>query len=573
MTKRPAQRGVTLVELLVTIILAAIFFAAAVPLFVFAQKQSSGDRVRVTAANVAQAELENARSMKYKDLPAGVPAGVPVKYYKTVGGRVFTVERTITNVPSTATDTATGSEALYKLVKVEVYWTAPPEPVKHVVFKTAIYPQYKGPEVTDLTVTNVIPEVLTTTQRADGSLLGLIQPDDFPLTMSATVNPLDLSRTAFVHFTITAKTGGFATYKDVQAVNGMFTWEGWDDAQAGDGEYAFSAVAVSTAGKMGDYRTLNFEIQGRPAKATLAAAGVRAGNGAVLVQWSAPAAGDLGSYELEIFNGSTTDVVQGLSTRSTAYIYRGPNDEGLPVGEYSFTVVAVDADGNRGSSDEQSANVTTSTPAPGPLTPAGFIASLLDSSGLGIVTQNATLTWDANTDATAMYFLYRNFLYPSDPDKLSLIAVVDIADGATSYTSLDPQIGWGVTVTYSLSAVDADLNESSLATASVTTPPPPPAEKFGLTIKVSGYDAFVTVASLVNGDVYDINGNRIVPDPSFSSIFVGSNQKQGVTFKNLPYSTYHVTVTAVDGKRVPIPGVSKDFDVELVRNEIVSITL
>ena len=46
----------------------------------------------------------------------------------------------------------TDSPVLYKLVTIDVSWTPPPSPVKHVVLKTAIYPQYKGPVILDMTV-------------------------------------------------------------------------------------------------------------------------------------------------------------------------------------------------------------------------------------------------------------------------------------------------------------------------------------------------------------------------------------------------------------------------------------
>lgn len=73
------------------------------------------------------------------------------------------------------------------------------------------------------------------------------------------------------------------------------------------------------------------------------------------------------------------------------------------------------------------------------------------------------------------------------------------------------------------------------------------------------------VASLVDGSVYDVNGNRVVGDKSVAQIFVQSGKK-GVTFSNLPYSTYRVTVTFVDKRRVPIAA-PKYKDVELVRDE------
>ena len=57
--------GFSFVELLVTIIIAGVAFAAMVPLFVQAGKQQSSDRVRVTALNVAQDRIEKIRQLDY----------------------------------------------------------------------------------------------------------------------------------------------------------------------------------------------------------------------------------------------------------------------------------------------------------------------------------------------------------------------------------------------------------------------------------------------------------------------------------------------------------------------------
>jgi fibronectin type 3 domain-containing protein len=253
--------------------------------------------------------------------------------------------------------------------------------------------------------------------------------------------------------------------------------------------------------------------------------------------------------------------------RSTAYIDRGADDAGLPAGDYGFTVVAVDAEGNRGSSAQQSTTVEGLVPGSFPFRPTGFSARL-DDAGLGVLTQNVKLSWNANSDGPMGYWVYRSDVGPRSP-----IAIVDTVEGLLNYSSIDPQVGWGRTVTYGVTAVDDSLNESLPATASTSTPSAPLAQGFSLTIKVTGRDAFVTVASLADGDVFDVNGERIVPASTFNAIFVASNQKQGVTFRNLPYSTYHLIVTAVDSKRVPLsPRLSKEFDVELVRNETVTIT-
>ncbi len=60
---RHAARGFSLVELLVTVVLAGIIFAAMVPLFVSALKTTSKDSRRVIATNVAQARIEKIRML------------------------------------------------------------------------------------------------------------------------------------------------------------------------------------------------------------------------------------------------------------------------------------------------------------------------------------------------------------------------------------------------------------------------------------------------------------------------------------------------------------------------------
>ena len=65
------QRGFSMVELLVTIVLAGIIFAAMVPFFANALKRTSADEYRVDSTNIAQDRIEQVRLLPYKDIASG----------------------------------------------------------------------------------------------------------------------------------------------------------------------------------------------------------------------------------------------------------------------------------------------------------------------------------------------------------------------------------------------------------------------------------------------------------------------------------------------------------------------
>ncbi len=63
---RRSPQGFSFVELLVTIVLAGIIFAAMVPVFAGALKKSAADGFRVTATNIAQDRIEQIRLLNYE---------------------------------------------------------------------------------------------------------------------------------------------------------------------------------------------------------------------------------------------------------------------------------------------------------------------------------------------------------------------------------------------------------------------------------------------------------------------------------------------------------------------------
>ena len=99
-----------MVELLVTIVLAGIIFAAMVPLFVNALKKTAGDKFRVTAMSIAQDRMEKIRQLPYVQISADAahPTSSPNLYNQTSFG-------TATPAPFATTYTAVGSSKTYNI--------------------------------------------------------------------------------------------------------------------------------------------------------------------------------------------------------------------------------------------------------------------------------------------------------------------------------------------------------------------------------------------------------------------------------------------------------------------------
>jgi prepilin-type N-terminal cleavage/methylation domain-containing protein len=79
-TSRHGARGFSLVELLVTVLLAGIIFLAMVPLFVQVLKRTSTDTRRVVATNVAQARIEAIRLLAASLGPTPGSTTQPIGY-------------------------------------------------------------------------------------------------------------------------------------------------------------------------------------------------------------------------------------------------------------------------------------------------------------------------------------------------------------------------------------------------------------------------------------------------------------------------------------------------------------
>lgn len=118
--------GFSMIELLITVVLAGIIFAAMVPVFAGALKKSSGDRLRLTATNIAQDRLEKIRQLPYAMISADATntASTPNLYNPGFAGgqfatsyippatnKLYTIGYTVDTYPS------------YKKVTVRVDWS------------------------------------------------------------------------------------------------------------------------------------------------------------------------------------------------------------------------------------------------------------------------------------------------------------------------------------------------------------------------------------------------------------------------------------------------------------------
>ena len=532
MRARHASSGFSFVELLVTVVIAGIVFAAMFPLFAGALQKASGDQMRNIALNVAQDRIEKIRALSYSQIAANktTPNTTPNLYNSTwmggqfgpsytatsggAGSRVFTVDYTVTEVGTAPT--------VYKKVDVDVYWTAPPAPVKHAKLTTFVAKQYAGPQTTNSALSPMNSAGIITAK---------------PVVMTVTVAPADVNSMAVngtakgkVVFYVFSAVNGLqvATYTvntgDAgNAVAGTYT-ASWDAATAADGDYSFRAQAYSASGDPGNIwqRTAKLLTTGAPPKVT----GVTTspGDARVTLNWTACAATDFDHYEVWMGAAPGAETNLGLvQLTANSYIKTGlVNDD-----TYYFVIYAVDSDGIKSpASDEAAGTPTSMAGVNSPSTPGSFAVAAAGNT--------AVLTWTASTqDGTstlAGYYIYRD-------GGTSAFASVDA--GATTWADT---IGWITTHTYMLRAYNAGGRKSiRSATLSVTTST---ATTHTLTVNNTNTSSAISVwvQSTTSPFLWWIgNGGSASISTTGKPGGYSISKKKSTTWVALPYDTYTVT--------------------------------
>ena len=245
-----------MVELLVTIVLVAVFFSAMIPFLVAAQNRNAGDNMRNVALQVARDRIEKIRQLDYDSvtsayLNASGPPSTPGGQFGTqwIAGtgssqKTFDVTYAVSPVPAGA---AAGQES-YKQVTVSVVWEGAPSPQAPVVLQTDVSRQYFGPQIVDLMSPDAAAsqDVSTITAGGQVRLIATVASSDLAQLTGTPAGEVD--------FTVTDVNGNLVASGSQSSqlnpsyptpgIAGQYEWL-WDSSTAGSGYYIFTAHAVS----------------------------------------------------------------------------------------------------------------------------------------------------------------------------------------------------------------------------------------------------------------------------------------------------------------------------------------
>ena len=546
-----------MVELLVTIIIAAIFFAALVPVFVMASRQNSIDRTRTVAMNIAQSRVEAIRSLPYDLVTTGTPTVEGMNLIQREddssdsrdmrfdgpwksGDRSAKVYR----VAYAVTDSPNGQD--YKFVTVTVTWDGAPTTGKPVILRTAVY---RRPYSTGAVGLKIFTDQDPTPQEVNG----LPVFDTTPVKGQVTVDPLYAANVSHVSFFVTANNGADSiadgsvdNYAEddlrFPLLSYVWPWEGSTDAP--DGDYTFSAVAVMKDGTSQMWQKhLTLDCGKNPDPPQWAAVPY-AGAAAIMVTWSPTSAGDLRNYVVERqrvvdTDGTSSVYFNDLPPWSTTLIDRRSLATGVA---YKYRVMAYDESGNPSTWSLWTNEVPDTQPvmlAGSSSEPPNMVASVGAQQVSAIVNGAETwqkrvdVTWLATTGATGVsyYFVYRSRLddatySDTGTGRSSPLYVVQASASKTSYSWDDASVEWRGLYTYSISAADSALDESArvespsvsvlLTTGQYNLTVTPKALS---SINTKQWYALFSFVSLDTGDVYPKPWGISQPNPK---VWVGT---------------------------------------------------
>lgn len=543
-TQRHGRRdvGFSFVELLVTIIIAGIAFAALVPVFVGAQKASSGDLVRNAALQLAQDKLEKIRGLDYdlieqaaltnNTLPNNM-FGTDVTWATGGGGeRQFTVAYNVDLIDKAGNPGAADGSESYKQVTVTVSWPAPPSPVKPVVLSTMVSKQYAGPQIikVDLGPPDVldIDPTTNTTTIVSGPLEidAYIAPEDI-LSMNQAAAEAERG---YVLFTVAPLNGAaVASQKVTQPVDSAEPAHyrfSWDNLSAPNGVYVIHVVAVAGAGSriqgMPWSLALEFVNSLPPAPTNLAAL---PGDGSVVLTWTTAATGGVERYEVYRSTDGVSFEHIGDATTTTSY-----TDTAVTNGTtYYYKVRTVDTSGATGpftTAVTATPGVTTDTTPPS--VPEPLTATVVAGQ------PTVHLEWAASTDTGSPASGLAGYIVERQKSGTATWETLQALYEDTTYD--DTAAGWSTTWTYRVRAIDLAGNQSGNATAGPVTTGAMVLRQIVVMNNTSSNQVYVWVQNVATGQWYTTAGVGSTTLPSSTTV----GKHSSATWSNLPGGQYNV---------------------------------
>jgi len=536
---RWALPGLSLVELLVTVFIATLVFAAMVPLFVGAQKKNVADNLRNIALQIAQDKIEKIRQLDFDQIVAdpGDPSSVPNLYNPSFAGGQFgptfaavagTTSKTI-HIDYTVSDVPAGPlEGLdqCKKVVVDVWWDPPPAPVKHVILETLIYQQYAGPRIAvfDVSPLEEVASNIVWVTSSSVDLTATIVSEDLA-SMNAGGTPQ-----GFVRFSVNAYNGARVAFGEVStpvyANPGQYVFT-WDASTAPDGVYVFQAVAFSLNRFQGNTVSQAYRVEkGPPAAVTNLAA--TAGNGVVYLTWDTSPAGDLSHYQVWRGTAAGGEVLLADGVATPSY-----SDETVVNDTtYYYVVKAIDELGNASpASAEVSAMPQVMSDTEAPSVPGGFAAAKNGPSQPSV-----RLTWTASTDTGTPASGLACYQIERSSDGVGSWTAVDGNVSPTAIAYVDASAGYDALWYYRIRAVDLAGNASAYSPASSARTDPIPT--YTLTVRNSHNSSSlsVRVQSVSTGLWYRQDGTSSSSSPT--PVVIKKNK--AAAWSGLPAGVYTV---------------------------------
>jgi prepilin-type N-terminal cleavage/methylation domain-containing protein len=441
--------GVTLMELLIAMVIAAIFFTAAVPLFVQAVKVGSRDRMRVVAVNAAQDRIEQIHQLDYDQVTEANLASA--SFYPGVFGPTWTVTtaagaRDLSVSYTVTTNAASSTSAGDKVVTITVTWAGNPAG-KPVVLSTIVYRQYAGPQIVSLTVEPYLASN-DTISSPSVTLTATINSASIPSMEPVTIGSATIQ--GYVTFTITAASGAISTvtvpYNSTHTATYTTPWTAPGGSGIADGYYTFSAVAYTATSYPGNTWTIKKRIEsGKPGPVSdLTAQGLRNVNG-VTLNWTGSASADVVQYLVERTGGAAFTPVT-LKAPATGYT----DPTAIADTAYTYTVTAVDWMGNKSTSVSKAAEWLPPVTAPDP-------ALALAASQSSPAVAQVTLSWNPPSTIPNPILGYQ--IYAAGD------GTTPVATSSGTSTTISTGVTWGGTYWYQVKPyVQGGLVSASWAT-------------------------------------------------------------------------------------------------------------